>query len=106
MRTVILEENEKVVSFKSIDHRESDTFIGVESNPGGKRGFVTRTGYDTGHFTVFCPTYLTNGNGWDVAEQTTDFHNFIQGLLVNGWIVVEFKSFIELMTWVSEGKNA
>ena len=97
-----------------IDSKQSQTvdvtkinptkYFGVKHPIAGSRGFIMRRGYGEGKdFTLVISYEMTLGNGW-IDHDDTDLVKMIRTLINDAWRVYEFDTFIELMTWVSNGK--
>lgn len=73
-------------------------YYGVLNISTKRRGFITRTVFDTGDHELRCIEQITNGNGWDVTA--SELSDLIKLAIEEGWNVFEFETPEELMKWV------
>lgn len=100
MKQVVLPiKNAPVVVASNLSLEKS---YGVEFSPGTntwQRGWITRTTFDNGDFTVRCVEATTKGNGWN-GYDSYSLDETVQKILESGEHVVQFDTPEEMFEWV------
>lgn len=73
-----------------------DIALGTEA---WQRGWITRTTFDGGDFSVRCMEHATKGNGWN-GYDSYSLDETVQKILEAGENVVQFDTPEELFEWV------
>jgi hypothetical protein len=99
MKKVILEKPE--VAVVELSNVSNEKYYGVSPDY-DKKGFITKTDFNLGKYTVLSQRLLTKGNGWDSFD-SQDLKTIIKKLISNTlFTVYEFDTSKELFTWLAE----
>ena len=77
----------------------SDLYYGVMI--GIYKGFITKTEYYHGCYTILSSNYITKGNGWQTCDNET-LSGIIDTVIKKGDVVFVFNTYKELFKWLSE----